>query len=127
MIVAAVVLKCPGSPRHDISCVRANRKVRLSGFPYRLQWLISPTTTDEDKADVCARLFASDEHCLPLFARSLRILCPSIEALRGHRGQEAIRTLESALGFATDEVERENSHMARASKSEGKETDFYLF
>ena len=115
-----------------VSCgVFRRLEIRFAGLPYRLLWLLLVTATpdqgldenrptDDDIISVCRSLLDADEHCLPLAALHFRSYFPTVAAMRGPKARAAVRTLSNALGFSTDEVERENRHVSRGVQSQGQ-------
>ena len=115
-----------------LSCGLFRRlELRFAGWPYKLVWLLlavpSPSAaedeqrpTDDDVDFMCTSLLQLDEHCLPVSALHFRKLFPSNAAMKQPKAREVVRTMQAAMGFATDEVERENAHVARGVKSQGQ-------
>jgi hypothetical protein len=91
-------------------------EVRLSALQYKLQWLLSDNTTEADKRHLCKMLVEADGHCLTQFLRHFRTVCPTAEEVLGPKGVQLTRTWQSALTFATDEVEREKRQLSASSK-----------
>ena len=94
--------------------------IRLSALMYKLQWMISPNTTEDEKDFVCRLVLDLPGHCRSLFLQGLIRLCPTLADLRGHVGVGIVRNMESTLIFSSDEVERENAHIRRCCSSGGK-------
>lgn len=82
--------------------------VRLSGFPYRLQWLISPATDDEAKLQMATEFFSLPGHCMSPAARRIRSYFQCAETLLGPAGSHFVSSMERALAFSTHRVEIEH-------------------
>ena len=96
-------------------------EIKLSTLLFRLQWFISTGTSAADKAYLFDQLMQPEvQHCLPSFVRNFAQACPTLDDMTGSVGINLVATLESALAFSTDEVERENAHLRRECSSQGQ-------
>lgn len=82
--------------------------LRFSTYPYKLQWLISDETTEEDRRQMCEDFIAYPEECLSKPCRRLRRLAPDAAFWQGEIGKRIVEMMNKSMTFSTHPVEVEH-------------------
>lgn len=102
----------------SLSCgvfVQAER--RFSTWPYKLQHLISPHTTEGQKLEVMQQLLQARPCCLGPFGRRFRALFPDIGALQSPKCRRTLELFGRMVKFTTSPVENEHKRVGDAAAS----------
>lgn len=94
-----------------LSCSLFHRlTLRLSQFPYRLQWILSPAVTGAERDAVCNNFIGARRECLPMGLRKLRDLVPEASQWQGDMGRQIVELLQKSMTFSTHPVELEHKY-----------------
>lgn len=84
---------------------------RFAGWPYRLQWLISPNVTSDRKQAVAEESVRAHACCLGVFGRAFRRCFPDVGAVMAAPATSVLLTWEAQLRFSTAPVECEHKQV----------------
>lgn len=92
-------------------------ELRHAAWPYKLQWLLSPNTSQAER-DLCAEEFLNAKPCcLSQFGRKFRELFPTAAELHSASAKATLQMLEKQLHFTTAQAECEHRQVKDEMRS----------
>ena len=92
------------------SAIWRRYSVKFAGWPYRLNRLYSDGWTDQQRLQVATELRTLPDHCLDCFARGLRVLFPTLQAVQSVRAGKCVQSAFASMRVVTDFAERIGDH-----------------
>lgn len=87
-------------------------ELRFASWPYRLQWLITDSTSEAEKDEVAQQFIDEPACCLGSFCKALRRVFGSVAELRCEECKSVIMMFIALVRFNTADTEREHKLFA---------------